>query len=189
MRYLGNKSKLLGFISSVIDKYHITGDTFADIFSGTGSVGDFFKDRFELIGNDYMYYSKVIYGAKFLNKDIPSFSKFTQKYGCSPFEYLNSASFKEDDSYFVLNNLTPRADRMFFTESNALKIDGIRQSIEKWYENKILSYPEYLYLLASLLESVLRVSNTSGTFPQILVCFPAAQASAHSPIGEDGVIG
>ena len=164
MRYLGNKSKLLGFISGVINKYNIDGVSFADIFSGTGSVGDYFKDRFELIGNDYMYYSKVIFGAKFLNKGLPEFKTFFKQYGCSPFDYLNNAEFSEDKSFFVLNNFTPRAGRMFFTEKNAIKIDGIRQKIENLFVNRTISYSEYLYLLASLLESVLRVSNTSGTY-------------------------
>ncbi|EKB5536900.1 DNA adenine methylase, partial [Listeria monocytogenes] len=43
MRYLGNKSKLLDFIDNVIKKYDIQGDTFGDLFAGTGVVGDYFK--------------------------------------------------------------------------------------------------------------------------------------------------
>jgi len=164
MRYLGNKSKLLTFIDSVIQKYSITGDIFADIFAGTGAVGDHYKGKYHLIGNDYMYYSKVIFGAKFLNSEKPKFKKFIQFYKSDPFAFYNSLVFKEDETFFVLNNFTPRAGRMFFTESNALLIDGIRQNIEKDYKEGLLSYNEYLYLVASLLESVLKVSNTSGTY-------------------------
>lgn len=164
MRYLGNKSKLLDFISSVINKYKIKGESFADFFSGTGSVGDFFKDKYDLIGNDCMYFSYVLFGAKFLNASEPSFLKFKQVYGFSPFEYLNAVSFKENQSCFVLNNFTSRAGRMFFTEENALKIDGMRQLIEEFYKNDIINRQEYLFLLASLLESVTKVSNTSGTY-------------------------
>lgn len=164
MRYLGNKSKLLSFIDSVIEKYGITGDVFADVFAGTGSVGDYFKGRYRLIGNDYMYYSKVISGAKFLNQNKPEFGMFVEKYGIDPFTFYNDCEFLENDSFFVLHNLTPRAERMFFTESNALRIDGIRQGIENDFKRGFLTYNEYLYLLASLLESVLKVSNTSGTY-------------------------
>ena len=53
MRYLGSKVKLLTAIQDVIDKYHIEGDTFADLFSGTGCVGDFFKDRYNILTNDF----------------------------------------------------------------------------------------------------------------------------------------
>ena len=52
MRYLGNKSRLTNFIEDVIIKYNITGETFADLFSGSGSVGDYFKDRYTILSND-----------------------------------------------------------------------------------------------------------------------------------------
>lgn len=53
---------------------------------------------------------------------------------------------------------------MFFTEENGIKIDGIRQTIEELLLADVIENNEYLYLLASLLESVTRFSNTSGTY-------------------------
>ena len=53
---------------------------------------------------------------------------------------------------------------MYLTEENALKIDGMRLDIEELYKNEILDEKEYSFLLASLLGSVLKVSNTSGTY-------------------------
>lgn len=164
MRYLGNKTKLLGFIDEVVAKYQICGETFVDLFSGTCSVGDHFKDRFQVIANDYMFYAKVLAEAKLSNASVPAFSKFVAKHQMDPFEWLNSRGYDYDDGYFVLNNYTPRAERMYFTEENALKIDGIRLDIEELYKDGYLEENEYYFLLASLLESVLRVSNTSGTF-------------------------
>ena len=76
MRYLGNKSKLLNFIDSVIKKYHVEGNIFCDLFAGTGSVGDYFKDRYNIISNDYMYFSYIINSAKLLNKEYTKFEKF-----------------------------------------------------------------------------------------------------------------
>ena len=55
MRYLGNKTKLLDFIEKVIIKYNIKGEVFADLFAGTGSVGDFFKNKYKIISNDFIY--------------------------------------------------------------------------------------------------------------------------------------
>lgn len=49
MCYLGNKTKLLTFIEKVIDKYKIEGETFADLFAGTGSIGDYFKGNIRFI--------------------------------------------------------------------------------------------------------------------------------------------
>ena len=75
-RYLGNKTTLLDFIESVIKKYNSEGEVFADLFSGTSSVGDFFKDKYTVIANDYMGYASVIAKAKLMNSGVPEFKKF-----------------------------------------------------------------------------------------------------------------
>ena len=54
--------------------------------------------------------------------------------------------------------------RNFFTEKNGIKIDGIRKEIEKLFTKGVITENEYYFLLASLLESVTKVSNTSGTY-------------------------
>ena len=164
LRYLGNKTKLLIFIESVIDKYNIEGETFGDLFSGTGSVGDFFKNSYKILSNDFLYYSYVINKAKLNNNKTPDFSKFKKEYKKDIYEYLNEMNFEPDDRYFVYNNYTPVGGRMFFTENNGLKIDGIRLQIEDLYKEKWIDENEYFFLLASLLESVTRYSNTSGTY-------------------------
>ena len=164
MRYLGNKTQLLNFINNVIDKYKIEGEVFADLFSGTSSVGDYFKDRYKIIANDYMGFASVIAKAKLLNGSTPSFDKFISKYKMTPFEWLNDRSYSAQPEYFVYNNYTSQANRMYFTEENAIKIDGMRIDIENLYKEELVAENEYMYLLGSLLESVLKVSNTSGTY-------------------------
>lgn len=54
--------------------------------------------------------------------------------------------------------------RMFFTEQNAKKIDAIRSAIQILFDNEDVNENEYFFLLASLLDSVTRYSNTSGTY-------------------------
>ena len=164
MRYLGNKSKLVDFIESVIEKYDIKGESFADLFAGTGSVGDFFKDRYKIIANDYMHYSKIINKAKLLNKTLPPFKRFIEEYGVTPYEYLNNKQYNHQENYFIYNNYTPVGERMYLTEDNAIKIDGMRLDIEEFYREGIINENEYVFLLASLIESIPRVSNTSGTY-------------------------
>lgn len=168
MRYLGNKTKLLFFIEKVIDKYKITGDTFADLFAGTCSVGDYFKDRYKIIANDYMTFSAVISKAKLYNDDMPKFLKFKKIYKKSPFDYLNEKEYSPNEDYFIYNNYTPVGNRMYFKEENAIKIDGMRIEIEQLYNKEEILENEYYYLLASLLESVLKVSNTTGTYQAFL---------------------
>lgn len=164
MRYLGNKTRLLNFIDEVIEKYNIKGKTFADLFAGTASVGDYFKDQYKIIGNDFMYYSYVFTKAKISNNDIPSFKKFSKKYNKNIFNWLNDRKYIPNDDFFIYNNYTPKGKRQFFTEENAIKIDGMRMDIEELYNDGIILENEYFFILASLLESVTRVSNTSGTY-------------------------
>lgn len=164
MRYLGNKTKLLDFINSVIEKYDIEGETFADLFSGTSSVGDYFKDRYTIIANDYMGFASEIAKAKLLNSGTPQFKVFKKKYQVDPFEWLNAQDYQASSEFFIYSNYTPVADRMYFTEENAIKIDGMRIDIEDLYKQEIITEAEYAFLIASLLESVLKVSNTSGTY-------------------------
>lgn len=164
MRYLGSKIKLLPAIEAVIQKYNIQGETFADLFAGTGCVGDHFKGTYRVIANDFLYYSYVFNRAKLSFGNIPTFEKFKEIYGCSPFDWLNDREYTPDNTFFIYHNYTPHGERMFFTIENGIKIDGIRQDIENFKNNDLVSDDEYYFLLASLLESVTRYSNTSGTY-------------------------
>lgn len=164
MRYLGSKVKLLPAIEAVINKYNIQGETFADLFAGTGCVGDYFKEHYKIISNDFLYYAYVFNRAKLCFSNIPQFEKFVEIYGCNIFDWLNNRDYMPNNTYFIYNNYTPHGGRMFFTDDNGIKIDGIRQDIENFKADDLLSDDEYYFMLASLLESVTRYSNTSGTY-------------------------
>lgn len=164
MRYLGSKFKLLDFIEEVINKHNIEGETFADLFAGTGCVGDYFKDRYSIISNDFLYYSYVLNKAKLENCKVPQFERFQSKFNANIFDWLNEKEYEPNENYFIYNNYTPLGDRMFFIEENGLKIDGTRIMIEELFRDKVINEREYFFLLASLLESVTRYSNTSGTY-------------------------
>ena len=164
MRYLGSKIKLLSSIEDVIKKNNIQGETFADLFAGTGCVGDYFKDRYKVISNDFLYFSYVLNMAKLKNERTPGFKKIQKKIGCNIFEWLNKMEFTPDESFFFYNHYTPIGDRMFFTESNGIKIDGIRMKIEELYTDGEINENEYYFLLASMMDSLTKVSNTSGTY-------------------------
>lgn len=165
MRYLGSKIKLLSSIEEVIEANNITGETFADIFAGTGCVGDYFKDRYKVISNDFLYYAYVMNCAKLQNSKIPPFKNMKKHLGCNDvFEWFNSLKFDLNKNFFFYNNYSPKGGRMFFTEENAIKIDGIRLKIEDLYIGNVINEKEYYFLLASMMESITKVSNTSGTY-------------------------
>ncbi len=163
MRYIGNKTKLLDFIEYGIDHFKIEGKIFADIFSGTCAVGDNFKDRYEIIANDFLYSSYVLSKAKLMNSNTPKFKGFNIDNYHSPFDYLNNKNYIPNEHFFIYQNYSPKSERQFFSIENAIKIDGMRIDIEEFYTKEV-SEGEYYFLLASLLESVTKVSNTSGTY-------------------------
>lgn len=168
MRYLGNKTRMLENINSVILDNNITEGIFCDLFAGSGSVGDYFKERFQIISNDFLHSLSIVNKAKLENKDMPSFKDFIKKYGVDPFTYFNNKIYISDSQFFITNNYSPKGNRQFFTEKNATKIDGIRIEIEKLYKDFIIDLKERNFLIASLIESVMGVSNTTGTYEAYL---------------------
>ena len=150
MRYLGSKIKLLSSIEAVIEENGIQGETFADLFAGTGVVGDYFKNKYKIISNDFLYYAYVINKAKLENSGVPKFDNFVKSKKEDIFVWLNNLSFHPDDTYFVYNNYTPKGGRMFFSESNGIKIDGLRLIIEELYRDGLVNNAEYYILIASL---------------------------------------
>lgn len=168
MRFLGNKTRMLENINAVIEDNNISGSVFCDLFAGSGSVGDYFKSRFSIVANDYLSCLSIINKAKLENSQAPKFAVFCKEFGIDPFTYFNQKSYIADSQYFITNNYSPIGGRQFFTEDNAIKIDGIRIEIEELYKNFIIDLKERNYLLASLIESVMGISNTSGTYEAFL---------------------
>lgn len=160
MRYIGNKEKILKEIESVIiyNKLDRKCHSFCDAFSGTSTVGEYFKDRFQIIANDNLYLSYVISQAKLNTPD----GKYLNL-GFDPFEYFNNTN--ETLKGFIYKNYSPGgSERMYFSAENAQKIDFIRWKIEEWKENQNITDSEYYFLIASLLESISKVANVAGVY-------------------------
>ncbi len=168
MRYLGNKTRILDNIKHVLNDNNIQGEIFCDLFAGSGAVGDLLKEDYLIISNDFLTSMYIINNAKLLNNRTPLFTKFIEHYNITPFEYFNNKNYTYEEHYFVTNQYSPKGKRMFFTEKNAIKIDGIRLEIEELFKSNLLNHNERVYLIASLLESVMSISNTSGTYEAYL---------------------
>lgn len=170
MRYIGSKVLLLENIKQVIDEKVRSADTFCDIFSGTASVGRYFKQWFEVYSNDLLYFSYVLQMGTIKNDSIPTFqnlSSITQ--GSSPVAYFNEMPTQEMESLeqskrFFQNNYSPAGGRMYITDDNALRVDYARNTIENWRENDLITVNEYYYLVACVLEGIPFISNISGTY-------------------------
>jgi adenine-specific DNA-methyltransferase len=168
MRFLGNKTRLLYKIKEVINENIKDSKVLIDLFAGSGSVGDYFKDEFKIISNDILNSMYVINLAKINNSQVPIFLGFEKKFNNDPFKFFNEKVYKIRKTFFITNNYSELANRRFFTTKNSLKIDGIRQDLEIMYKEKTINLNEYYFLLASLIESVMRFSNTTGTYEAFL---------------------
>lgn len=161
MRYIGNKTKILDEIDKLLEEKNLDkkGIKFFDAFTGTASVAHHYKDRYNLIANDNLYFSYVIAEAKLNSK-----SKMFEKLGFDPFDFFNNADTSNIEG-FISKNFAPKlSERMYFSDENARLIDFIRQSIEDWYINEKITENEKYFLIASLIESVSKVANVAGVY-------------------------
>lgn len=167
MRYIGNKTKFLETLDNFLSskKLDKKGLTFCDLFAGTCTVGDYLKNKYEIIANDSLYMSYVISNGK-LKYDSEIFFK-TLSY--DPFEYFNSVDTDNYISGFCYNNFAPSVSgRQYFSDENTKKIDYIRNTIDDWFDKKLINENEKYYLIGSLLESVSKVSNVAGVYSAYL---------------------
>lgn len=172
MRYIGGKSLLTDKINEAVQENIGRPSTVIDIFSGSTVVGDNFKKQgCRVISNDFLYFSYVIArGTIGLNRR-PSFARLGIR---NPIRYLNELTPERVqiplEECFVYRNYSPndRCERMYFQNKNAVKIDIIRQTIERWYQEERIDDKGYYYLLAALLNAVPYVANIAGVFAAYL---------------------
>lgn len=165
MKYIGNKTRLLNFIYDSMKKSKIPmeGD-FCDMFGGTGAVGSFFKKHgFRIISNDLLTYSYIQQYVYVKMNKMPSFNKLKQKGIFDVFDYLNKIIPYEG---YAFNNYAPsgKFNRQYFSDDNAKKIDAIRDQIEKWKNDNLISVEEFYTLVYSLLNAADFIANISGTY-------------------------
>ena len=164
MRYIGNKESMVEEIDSFIESRVESEEplTLFDAFCGTGAVSDRLKNKFNLVINDNLKWATVYTAGR-----LYAPSCHFERLGFDPFAFLNQSDEKVQG--FIYKNYAPtESSRMYFTPENAARIDYFRKQIEEWHKNKLLSEAEYMLLLASLVESVSRVSNTAGVYGAFL---------------------
>lgn len=168
MRFIGSKAALLDNIEFVINE-NTTGRerVFCDLFSGTTSVAKHFKQKYEIISNDFLHFSYVLQKATIENNRKPLFKKLKAIGIYDPFLFLEETPCSHiEEDYFISRNYAPsnNCERMYVSVKNAMRIDFIRHTIESWKRENLLNEEEYYYLLAGLIEGVPYVSNITGTY-------------------------
>ncbi len=171
MRFIGSKATMLKNIEAVINE-NTTGEEniFCDIFSGTAAVASYFKPKYEIISNDLLHFSYVIQKSVIENNEKPNFARLKSIGIIDPLEFLEEAKIQTDNlssnECFITKNYSPSddCDRMYITRKNAQRIDFIRNTINVWKNENLITETEYYYLLAALIEGVPSVSNITGTY-------------------------
>ncbi len=184
MNYIGSKLSLLEFLEDSINKV-VDKDchTFCDLFAGTGAVGKHFKKKgYRIIANDIQYYSYVLNRhyignhteLKFskLIKEIPELKNIEledkKNFVCSYLSDIEGVRGFIYNNYCVGGTKRKNEQRQYFSDENGIRCDAIRQKIEKWRTENLISDDEYYFLITSLLESIDKYANTASVYGAFL---------------------
>ncbi|OGL62031.1 adenine methyltransferase [Candidatus Uhrbacteria bacterium RIFCSPHIGHO2_01_FULL_47_10] len=151
-RYIGNKYKLADWIFSILEK-ECSGNSFTDIFAGTGVVSAKAATRFKnIILNDFLYSNHAVYKAFF---DKGDWDRGKTDRIIEGYNRINGKDLT--DSYFSKN-----FGGKYFSRSSARIIGFVRDDIEK--RKTELTEREYHVLITSLLYAVDKIANTVGHY-------------------------
>lgn len=170
MRFIGCKTNLLENIKEVVDRHAAGSTSFCDIFSGTASVARYFKQWYEVYSNDLLYFSYCLQKGTIEAPAKPKFENLNKTLGIhDPLIYFNTMDTADmevlpNEKRCFQNNYAPTGNRMYVTDSNALRIDFARNTVEDWKNQGLLSETEYYYLVACIIEGIPFVSNIAGTY-------------------------
>lgn len=150
-RYLGNKYRLLPFITKVVTEHCGDFNSFTDIFAGTGAVASAYIKK-QLTTNDILFSNYISNTAWFSpeNYDWDKLVGFISEY--------NDYNATEE------NYMTKNFSDTYFSHDICSKIGFIREDIEDKKNSKIINNREYAILLTSLLYAMDRIANTCGHY-------------------------
>ncbi len=150
-RYLGNKYKLLPFITRVVSEECKDVNVVVDIFAGTGAVASAFQDK-QLITNDIMYSNYICNYAWF------SSQKYSRKKIERIIDQYNEMSMTDE------NYMTKNFSDTYFSHDDCSKIGFIREDIEKKFQDKGINERERALLITSLLYAMDKIAKTCGHY-------------------------
>ena len=157
--YIGSKYNIKNWIFDEISKRtDETFTSFADLFAGSCIMTHEALSRgYSVASNDMENYSYVIA------------SGLRCPYTANIEDIMKCLDSVEGEVGFITETYSPRGGRMFFTEENAMRIDHIRQEIERMKDT--VGADVYNFLLASLITSADAVKNTSVIYGAFLKQF------------------
>ena len=150
-RYLGNKYKLLPFITGVVSDECPDITSIADIFAGTGAVSSAFTDKV-IITNDLMYSNYICNYAWF------GAEEYDPQIIIDCVVRYNALTDLED------NYMTDNFADTYFSRDDCAKVGYIREDIEVLYKKGDINTRERAILITSLLYAMDKIANTCGHY-------------------------
>lgn len=145
MRFIGCKTLLLDRIKEIVDKKAPDAKTFCDIFSGTATVARYFKQWYEIISNDLLYFSYVLQKGTIETDSLPDFNGLKELGISDPVDYFNALTDEDMQALpqarrFFQNTYAPTGGRMYVNDENALRIDYARNTVEDWKKEGSITF-------------------------------------------------
>lgn len=154
-RYAGSKYKLLSWINGLLDDKCHDCKSFFDVFGGTGVVTASVLDKYDtFIINDLLYSNEVIYNA-FFGTDV---------YDKEKIDRIAAEYNAQDKETLPENYASTNFGGKYFSKNDAKKIGWIREDLNTKKDAGEINTREFDILLASLLYSLDRISNTCGHY-------------------------
>ncbi len=174
MKYIGNKTRLLPFIDQVMAELDIEPGRALDPFCGTASVARHLKSRgWSVVAGDIQRYAFVQALSHVQVTEPPDFGNIDcGGPGAAGLQQaLDRLNELDGEEGFFYRNYAPGGSdgaRQYFSDENALRIDGVRRCIREWRESGALGPEAHAVLLASLINAADFVANMSGTYGAFL---------------------
>ena len=185
-RYIGNKTKLTAIILKRIEQLIGFNGTVADIMAGTGIVSyELRKHGYSVVASDMMTYSYHHLIVNLTLSHAPDFhilissGRLGTLHSENPYEFvLNYLNALPPIKSFFFREFSPEGSpsnecmpRKYFTSENASKIDAIREKINEWISDRLITSVEESLLKHTLIMAVNEIANISGTYGYFLSDF------------------
>jgi adenine-specific DNA-methyltransferase len=164
VRYIGSKMRVAEAIVS------LAGDAdegrFVDAFCGTGSVAKAAATQgWRVVINDSLASAVTMATGLLVSRTDISFQELGgYESACSELDLLDPEPGFLHAEYSPASALRSEIERRYFTESNAARLDSMRNQIAEWRRKGVLNDTEHQLLLADLMLAANRVANISGTY-------------------------
>lgn len=166
VRYIGSKARVVDAIIPIAGKPGRGSGVFVDAFCGTGAVAEAAaRAGWSIRLNDHLLSAVTMAHARLVSRSSALFRK--QGGYAKAVAQLNAVRPLRG---FLWREYSPASkrhvgvSRMYFTEANAARIDGIRRVISDWREGSDISITEERLLVGDLLLATNRVANIAGTY-------------------------